>query len=40
MPEAHSELNQTSEVEIFRENSQRPRSVNYFCKKALLLMLD
>ena len=31
---------QTSETEIFHENSQRPRAANYFQKKAPSPMLD
>ena len=36
----YSELNQTSEMEIFRESNQGPRAVNYFSKKAPRPMLD
>ena len=32
--EAYSELNQTSKTEIFCENSQPIKTVNWFCKKA------
>ena len=38
--EAYLEPNQTSTMEIFRENSQRLKTVDCFCKKVPSQMLD